>query len=301
MFFNRLSTTCSVLYKVVPTLVFIAFSSAASAQINLVFGVYTSDQPTAMVKAYRPILSALETRLSDELNTPVKIKLQVASTYQKGIDALVADQVDFSVLGPASYIEASDREPGLKILALASKDGSKNFKGVICVREDSDIYTIADLHGKTFAFGNDKSTIGRYLSQAHLFEHGITAHSLESFDYLDRHDRVAHAVAKGTHDAGALKEGTFRKLNKKGLNLRALVTIPLINRPWVASARLERKILNALRVSMLSLKAPVAFKALGRKQFVEASDSDFTRIRTAINTNKRFFTNAVAPLVINEE
>lgn len=213
MFLNRLSSHCSVLYKTVLTLVLIVFSSAATAQINLVFGVYTSDQPTAMVKAYRPILSALETRLSDELNRPVKIKLQVAST----------------------------------------------------------------------------------------FEQGITAQSLESFDYLDRHDRVAHAVAKGTHDAGALKEGTFRKLNKKGLNLRALVTIPLVNRPWVASASLDRKILNALRLSMLDLNAPAAFKALGRKQFVEGSEADFARIRTAIKNNKRFFTNSVAPLVINEE
>jgi len=158
MFSYKVSKLCPPILA----LVFFVFSTSASAQINLVFGVYTADKPTAMVKAYRPVLAALEKELARELNEPVKIKLQVASSYQKGIDALVNGTVDFSMIGPASYIEASNSEPGLKILALQSNDGAKTFvRGVICVREDSNINTISDLKGKRFAFGNQKSTIGR--------------------------------------------------------------------------------------------------------------------------------------------
>lgn len=298
MFLNELTPT---LTRILGALVLLIVSSAANAQINLVFGVYTSDQPTAMVKAYRPILTALETRLTEELNEEVKIKLQVSSSYQKGIDAIVEGQVDFAMLGPASYIEASNRESGLEILALGSKDGSKTFNGVICVREDSDIDDISELQGKSFAFGNEKSTIGRYLSQAILVDAGITAQSLKSYEYLGRHDRVAHAVSQGTHDAGALKEGTYKKLNKKGLKLRSLLTIPLINRPWVASARLDTKLVKALRSSMLTLDASDAFKSMGRKQFVKGSDSDFATIRSAINNNALFFRANLPQLVIGED
>lgn len=299
MFSYKVSKLCPPILA----LVFFVFSTSASAQINLVFGVYTADKPTAMVKAYRPVLAALEKELARELNEPVKIKLQVASSYQKGIDALVNGTVDFSMIGPASYIEASNSEPGLKILALQSNDGAKTFvRGVICVREDSNINTISDLKGKRFAFGNQKSTIGRYLSQALLTSQGITADSLQSFDYLGRHDRVARAVSEATHDAGALKESTYHKLNrKKNLGLRILATISTANRPWVASAQLDEKIFSALQSSMLTLDAPEAFKAMGKKQFVRGSDSDFAKIRSAIGNNEIFFTESVQPLVSTEE
>lgn len=271
-------------------LIFCALSAAsAQAQIKLTFGVYTADKPTTMVRAYRPALSVLEEVLSEKMQEKVSIRFQVASTYAKGIDALVAGDVDFAMFGPASYIEALNRQPSLKILALESKDGSKTFNGVICVREDSDIETISDLDGKRFAFGNERSTIGRFLSQDLLMRHGITAKDLHFYDYLGRHDHVAKSVAEGKHDAGALKEGTYKKLTKHGLKLRVLATIPLVNRPWVASAKLEKNMFQALKEALLELDDPKALRAMGRIQFVEASDTDFAEIRSAIKGNAAFF------------
>lgn len=74
----------------------------------------------------------------------------------------------------------------------------------------------SQLRGQTFAFGDERSTIGRYLSQLLLVQHGIRADELLSYEYLGRHDRVGTAVGAGQFDAGALKESTFRKLKKKG-------------------------------------------------------------------------------------
>lgn len=296
MLFIRVPYT---IYRQTPTLLLLAcllYSAGSHAQINLTFGVYTSENPLTMVKAYRPVLSALESSLSEKLLDTVSIKLQVASSYEKGINALASGSVDFAMLGPASFIESLIRQPALKILALDSKDGSKTFNGVICVREDSKIEKISDLAGKRFAFGNEQSTIGRYLSQALLTRNGITAAKLKSFDYLGRHDRVAHSVDRGNHDAGALKEGTYKKLKKKGLKLRTLATIPLINRPWVASTNLNQNMYSALKETMLGLDAPEAFKAMGRKQFVEGNATDFENIRAAIHNNQKFFSAVTAPL-----
>lgn len=264
------------------------FSGFASTT-NLTFGLYTTDKPSTLVKAYRPILTVIEQDLSATLGEPVNIKLQIAKSYQEGIDALVSGNVDFSQLGPASYIEAKNLNTELQILALDSKDGSKTFQGVISVLADSPIKEIADLSGASFAFGNEGSTIGRYLSQAYLVQHGVTASKLNRFDYLGRHDRVGHAVAQGTYDAGALKEGTFKKLVKKGLPLRALARFPNVNKPWVASSAMEQSLVDALKQVMFNLDAPKAFKALGRKQFVPGGDEDFRKIRNAINNNSRFF------------
>jgi len=176
----------------------------AYAELKLTFGVYTTDQPTEMVKAYRPVLSGMESRLSEQLGDTVKIAIKVASTYERGVQDLIDGTVDFSMLGAASYISARKQHPNLKLLAIESKNHSKTFNGVIAVAQDSAIQSVNQLVGKTFAFGNKSSTIGRYLSQAYLFEHGIGVDELKGFEYLGRHDRVGHAVAKGKHDAGAL-------------------------------------------------------------------------------------------------
>ena len=271
--------------------IFLAFLFAAplSADMNLTFGVYTTDQPTEMVKAYRPVLNGIEVELSERLDTTVKISLKVSSTYEKGVSELVNGNVDFSMLGAASYIAALEQDASLRLLAIESKNDSKTFNGVIAVRADSSIHTVSQLAGKTFAFGNMESTIGRYLSQAHLVDNGVGANDLSGYDYLGRHDRVGHAVAAGKFDAGALKEGTLNKLIKRGLQLRAVTKFPNVNKAWIASSHMDNEIFLQLQSVMLSLDDEALFKPFSRKRFVVGEAVDYDVIRKTINGNSRFF------------
>lgn len=266
--------------------------TAASDELKLVFGLYTTDKPTVLVKAFRPILTAIETDLSLSLDRQVSIRMHISPTYESGIAALVNGDVDISRFGPASYVAAHEQNPDIQILALDSKDGEQTTKGVIAVLESSNIASIADLKGTRFAFGDEGSTIGRYLSQAYLLEHGVSSRELGHMEYLKRHDRVAHAVASGRFDAGALKEGTFKKLREKGLPLKALAKFDNVNKPWIVRSGLSNEVVTALREVMFELTNPEAFKAMGRKQFVAGSDEDFEAIRDAINNNDRFFQEA---------
>ena len=268
---------------------FLFNSLMAHAEIVLDFGIYTSDKPSAMVKQFRPVLNALEIGLSRSLDEPVVINLQVSSSYAKGVAALVTGKVDFARFGPASYINAKNQDPGISIIGMESKNGSKIFNGVICVRMDSTITSVRDLKGRSFAFGDAESTIGRYLSQAYLIENGIAAKSLSSYEYLDRHDRVGAAVAAGKFDAGALKEGTFKKLLKKGAHLREIAVFPNVTKPWISASALSPRIFNALQETLLALKDPAALKALKKDGFLAGSDEDYDRIRKAIENNPRFF------------
>jgi len=268
---------------------FLFNSVLANAEIVLDFGIYASDKPSEMVKQFRPMLNVLEAGLSRSLDEPVVINLQVASSYEKGVAALVTGKVDFARFGPASYINAKYQDPGISIIGIESKKGSKIFNGVICVREDSAITSVRDLKGRSFAFGNSESTIGRYLSQAHLNENGIKAKALSSYEYLDRHDRVGSAVAAGKFDAGALKEGTYKKLLKKGARLREIAVFPNVTKPWISRSALSPRIFNALQETLLALKDPQALKALKKDGFLAGSDEDYNRIRKAIENNPLFF------------
>ena len=190
-------------------------SASAAAEVGLTFGLYASDKPSAMVRQFRPFLDVLESEVSDILGEKVEIKLKIANSYEAGRKNLSVGKVDFTRFGAASYVLVKDAAPEVSILAVESKKGKKVFNGVIAVHAESEIRNIADLKGKKFAFGSETSTIGRYLSQFYLMEQGVRAKDLSSFEYLGRHDTVGSMVAIGKFDAGALKEGTFKKLVKK--------------------------------------------------------------------------------------
>lgn len=259
------------------------------ATLQLAFGTYSTDRPSEMVRKFRPILDVLESSLSERLQRPVRIKTKVTDDYEAGIEDLVTGRVDFARFGATSYITARQRNAGIQLLAVESNAGRKEFTGVICVADGSPIRRIEDLRGKRFAFGNELSTIGRFLSQDLLLEHGIRASDLGAHKYLGRHDKVGAAVAGGLFDAGALKESTFRKLIAQGKNLRALVEIPVVTKPWVARADLPSEIEQALREALLRLDDPAALAALKREGFLPADDADYESVRQAMDRNAGFF------------
>lgn len=261
----------------------------AQADVTLKFGVYATDSRADVEKQFRPALAVLEKDLTERLGETVKVDLKISPTYEGGLADLVEGRVDFTRLGPASYVLGKDKEPRLSILAIESKDGAKTFNGIICVRMDSDIESVAQLRGKSFAFGDDQSTIGRYLSQLYLVEHGIRAKDLSRYEYLGRHDKVGIAVGRGEFDAGALKQSTFNKLVKKGVPIRVLVTFPNVTKPWVGRAGMDSRIEAALMAALLDMTDRTALKALKADGMLPGSDDDFAAIRQSIKENGRFF------------
>ncbi len=274
--------------------IFCTFALAAnpavsSAVENLSFGVYTSNKPTAMVKQFRPVLNAIEEHMSETLGEEVHIRIQVAQDYKHGVEHLASGKVDFSRFGPASYVEAKRANPDLKILALESKNGQKTANGVICVAKDSPIEDVTGLRGKSFAFGDEQSTIGRYLSQQYLAKNDIYADDLSRYDYLGRHDKVGTHVGAGNYDAGALNESTFKKLVAKGEPIRAIAKFPNVAKPWIARSGLPERILDAMRQALLEMDDPVALKSIKRDGFLPGTDEDYAVIRESIENNNLFF------------
>lgn len=287
--FARLQDVYCLISRPLIFFMLILLSFSSRAEINLIFGLYTSDKPTTMVTKFRPFINTLEAQMSHKLKQPVRIKMHISSNYNDGVLALTNGDVDFSRLGPASYITAKNTNADLKLLAIEAKKGKKRFYGIIAVQTDSPITTPEQLVGKRFAFGSKQSTIGRYLSQTYLADHHILASDLAKFDYLDRHDAVGAAVAAGRYDAGALKEGTFNKLRSKGVLLREIARFPNVTKPWVAKAGLDEEIARTLSALLIASNESNALQknSFSKNGFLAGDDSDYDIIRKSMN-DKRF-------------
>lgn len=255
---------------------------------HLTFGVYTSDKPTVMFRKFKLILSSIEEKMAAQLDRDVKIKLQIYSRYRDAMLALVRGQVDFVRFGPASYVLVKEENPKIELLAIEENEGERRFQGVIFCRTDSSIESLRDLKGKRFAFGDENSTIGRFLAQAKLVEAGIHWDDLSHKEYLGRHDRVVTAVLHRRFDAGAAKIRTFRKYKDRGL--RILESFDNVTKPWVAREGLDPDTLRELREALLSMKDPRALKSIGKKLsgFGRVRDSEYDFVRAGMKRARAF-------------
>jgi phosphonate transport system substrate-binding protein len=278
----------AVLSLVFASLASLTVPFAAIAQTQIIFGTYAADKPTETVRKFKPFLSFLEGKLTEELGEPVSIKMRISKEYADSIDQLASGSVDFARFGPASYVTLKAKSPDAQIIAMESKKGKKRFKGVVAVHADSDFVSLSDLSDSRFAFGDELSTIGRYLAQSELLAAGISGEDLGEFKYLGRHDLVGTAVGNGSFDAGALKESTFKKLVAKGVPIRALVTFENVTKPWIASTHMPPRIFKAMKTVMLDPTNKEKMKSIAKHGFLEGTNADYELIRKAMKRSENF-------------
>ncbi len=262
--------------------------SVSDELLTLTFGVYRTDKASTVYKSFLPVIIGLQDGLEDELKRPVEIEIRIFKTYQEGLDALVKSEVDFVRFGPASYVLAKQGNKNIRLLAMEHKKGKKKFKGVIAVHAESPIQNLSDLKGKRFAFGDQNSTIGRYLAQAEMIKANVFGKDLGHYEFLGRHDLVAKAVEIGDFDAGSLKISTFEKMNSKG-KLRVLWSFDNVTKPWIASAKLDSKIVEAMQKVMHAWDDADALKALKISGWLECKDKEYESIRQSMKLAEKKF------------
>lgn len=279
---NALRRSCAGLLL---SLVLGLASASVAAQV-LRFGSYASERPSEELRKLEPFKNYLEASLKKQC-LPVRVELMIFPTYDEGVDALANGDIDFSRLGPVSYVLAKRKNPALTLLVAESHEGDRNFPAVIVVGKDSPIARVADLRGKRFAFGDPGSTSGRYLPQAELAKAGITAESLASYEYLGRHDKVVFAVASGRFDAGATNINTFMKY-ADAKNLRELVRYPSPTHAWAARDKLDPALATALRKALLEMTDPRLKELIDRNGFLPATDADYDELRRVMRFARKF-------------
>jgi phosphonate transport system substrate-binding protein len=240
-----------------------------------------------MYRTFTPVLESLTAAMETRLHRPVDVKLVIFKDYTDGIDTLVRGDIDFVRFGPASYVTARTKQAGLQLIAMETEGGDKRFTGVVIVRKESPIQSLADLRGKKFAFGDPNSTIGRYLVQAELVKAGITSKDLADYKYLGRHDIVVSAVEIGDFDAGSVMKPAFEKANAKG-TLRVLKTFDNVTKPWVARKGLDKSIVEAIQASLLSIQDPAILKDLKISGFVQTSEDEYQLVREGMQLAEKF-------------
>ena len=172
-------------------------STLASAKTSneLLFGSVAMDIPAVMHRRLKPLTHYL----SDKLDRPVSLKL--SPNMGAAIKEVVNKSVDLAYLTPVAYLKAH-AAGNATIVAKTVTKGKASFQLMIVVKKDSPYKTVADLKGKTFAFGDKKALLQR----AVVVGSGINMEDFSSYEFIGHYDNIAHAVFNGDFDAGILKD-----------------------------------------------------------------------------------------------
>lgn len=257
------------------------FSEDTSAGL-LRMGIVPLESPAEMFKKFSPLAEYLSKKLKR------KVDLKVAVDFKGALKDIEHGITQFCFMTPSTYIEAN-KQAGVQVLVTALRDGNPFQHSVVVAKSDSNIASIEDIKGHSFAFGDPHSTSSHIVPRGMLLEAGIDIKDLLYYNYLGHHDDVAKAVLKGDFDAGAVMESTALKYKDMGLKLiKFSDDIPEFN--ICVSENFDRKMATELKKALVSLNdnvledsAILKFINKNYTGFAEASDEVYDNIRAMMS------------------
>ena len=257
---------------------------AANGKPIVYFGVIPRYNPILMYRSYQPMMDYLTE------HTPYHFELKLAKDYPEAVDFLRRGTVDVASLGDVTFTEARREFGAIPILKPLNAGGVPYYRSFIIVREDSPIESIADLRGKSVAFGDLHSTSGNLIPRDLLFRHGISLFDLGSYENLESHDAVVKAVLKGKVDAGAVKDVMALRYQAHGLRFIGQ-SEPIPSVPIVVRRDTPPALVAAISQALLAIdpRNPVQQARMSqwdpefRNGFVVASDEDYLSIYLLMN------------------
>jgi len=173
----------------------LGLSSANAQTLKLGVGMFQPDKEKNDA-TYRPLAQYL----SAKLNRPVE--LRTVDSWEGLAKSLANGETDMALMGPWGYVLANN-EAGAQVVSTILYDDKPEYFAIIVTHPQSGIHNIADLRGKTFAFGDKGSTSG-YLIPSHFFmTQGITPEKYFRKVVYTKHQAIQTQVAQGVLDAGA--------------------------------------------------------------------------------------------------
>ena len=177
----------------------------------LVFGFDRRLELKEDVKMYLSFLRYLEKK------TGQRFLLRISPKDRGIVDELGGGAVHLAAIGTGSYLEAREKYGVRMLVRGLNAQGQGEYRSLVITRPGSPVQSLADLKGRTFAFGAPTSTQGYLIPRIILAEAGVDLKDLRSYDHTYSHAETANAVISGRFDAGGVQDTLGQSLAARGL------------------------------------------------------------------------------------
>lgn len=276
-----------ILISVLALLLFAVAPPAWAADVPDVLRIAAipDENPNELLRIYTPIALYLAKELK------LKVQFTPVLDYAATVEGLAARKLDLVWYGGFTSVQAVRRTNGTaKRLVLRQEDAE--FKSVFIAKPGSGINSIADLKGKTFAFGSVSSTSGHLMPRSFILKANLNPEKdFKQVAYSGAHDATALWVESGKVDAGALNFLVWDKLvQTKKVDLTKVnmfwTTPPYVDYVWTARGDLDKGLQERIAAAFLKLDYgnPEHKRLLDlhrTKKYIKATDEEWKGIEEA--------------------
>jgi phosphonate transport system substrate-binding protein len=230
---------------------FCVLATTASAQGTLKVSAIPDEAPTELQRKFVPLGKYLEQQ------TAMKVEFIPVTDYAAVVESLATGRIDMAWLGGFTFVQASKRTNGAAI-PIVQREEDTRFTSKF-VTSNPQIKTLADLKGKTFAFGSPASTSGHLMPRYFLIQAGIEPdRDFKNVAFSGAHDATAAFVQSGKVDAGVLNTSVYdklveqRKIDPDKVRVFA-VTPPYYDYNWTVRGGMDPALVKKLTEAFLKL------------------------------------------------
>jgi phosphonate transport system substrate-binding protein len=264
---------------------FTVSASTAMAQAVLRVSAIPDEAPTELQRKFAPLGEYLEKEIG------MKVEFTPVTDYAAVVESLATKKLDMAWLGGFTFIQTKIRTNGTAIPIVQRAEDEK-FTSRFIVPIDSTAKTLADLKGKTFAFGAPSSTSGHLMPRYFLMQAGINPDKdFKNVAFSGAHDATVAFVAGGKAEGGVLNASVWDKLveskNLNALKVKVLSsTPPYYDYNWTVRGDLDPAIVKKLTNAFIKLDpANPAQKAIldlqRASKFIPTKASNYDGIESA--------------------
>ncbi|MEE1867727.1 MULTISPECIES: putative selenate ABC transporter substrate-binding protein [Pseudomonas] len=256
----------------------------AQAADTLRVSAIPDEAPTELLRKFKPLGQYLEQKLG------MKVEFVPVSDYPAVVEALATDRLDMAWLGGFTFVQVHLKSPTATPLVQREQDAEFTSKFITA---NPEIESLADLKGKTFAFGSISSTSGSLMPRYFMLkDNNIKPETYFSrVAYSGAHDATAAWVQAGKVDAGVLNASVWDKLVASGKvdtnKVKVFATTPsYYDYNWTVRGSLDPALKDKIKQAFLDLDpAKPADKAIldlqAASRFIATSPDNYKGIEEA--------------------
>ncbi|MBH3359138.1 putative selenate ABC transporter substrate-binding protein [Pseudomonas guariconensis] len=223
----------------------------AQAADTLRVSAIPDEAPTELQRKFKP----LGVYLSKQLGMDVKF-VPVAD-YPAVVESLASNRLDMAWLGGFTFVQVHLKDPTATPLVQREQDAQFTSKFITA---NPDVKSLADLKGKSFAFGSISSTSGSLMPRYFMLkEDNIKPESYFSrVAYSGAHDATVAWVQAGKVDGGVLNASVWQKLVDAGKvdtnKVKVFATTPTYyDYNWTVRGNLDPALKQKIKAAFLAL------------------------------------------------
>ena len=225
---------------------------AQTPQTVLRVSAIPDEAPTELQRKFKPLGDHLKKE------TGLDVQFTPVTDYAAVVEGLASGKIDLAWLGGFTFVQAKLRTQGGAV-PLVQRAEDEKFTSKFIVPLDSPAKTLADLKGRSFAFGAPSSTSGSLMPRYVLLQAGIVPErDFKTVAFSGAHDATVAFVASGRAEAGVLNASVWDKLvegaNPNAARVRVLATTPpYFDYNWTARPGLDPALAKKIADAFLKL------------------------------------------------